>query len=185
MRTMMAALTLGALLVTTGCSSEPSEPSAPQLPAIENFVGDAQSEERVAGYAEAVEASYLRLYESGMREDVTSAGDQYILSYAPQEKFYAGLYHVEIEDVVVIEQEELFTVASAYLALQDPTTVVTESDAGISISNEEYGDFTIVIENGLVVSAFDNYGTWEGTFSYEPDEEVTRLVNEILAEVTE
>ena len=171
-------LALLATLSLAGCSSEPQ---ATTLPAIEQYQGEPESKERVVGYAEAIQASYEKLYETGMSEEVTSAGDRYILSYAPQEKFYAGLYNLEIEDVVVIEQEELFTVASAYLALQDSVTVGTETDTGVSINHPEYGDFTLVIVDGLVISAFDNNGSWTGEFSYEPNQMVTDLVAEIVA----
>lgn len=166
------------ILVLAGCSSEPT---ANPLPAIEQYVGDAESAERVVSYGEAIEASYQKLYETGMTETVTSAGDRYILSYAPQDTFYAGLYNLEIEDVLVIEQEELFTVAAAYLALQDPVTVVSETETGVSITHPEYGDFTLVISDGLVVAGSDNNGTWTGEFKYEPDPMVTEMVAEIVA----
>lgn len=165
-------------LPLTGCAAESP---AQSLPAVEQYQGEPQSKERVISYAEAIQASYEKLYESGMSEEVTSAGDRYILSYAPQEKFYAGLYNLEIEDVVVIEQEELFTVAAAYLALQDSVTVVTETETGVSISHPEYGDFSVVIVDGLVVSAFDNNGSWTGEFTYEPNAMVTKLVADIVA----
>ena len=123
MKRVLVVLAL-ATLTLTGCSSEPSPAS---LPAVEHYIGDTESTERVIGYAEAIEDSYAKLYETGMSETVTSAGDRYILSYAPQENFYAGLYNLEIEDVVIIEQEELFTVAAAHLALQDPITLIAET----------------------------------------------------------
>lgn len=169
---------IASTLLLAGCT--PTEP-ATQLPAVEQYQGEPEQVERVVGYAEAVQASYEKLYETGMSETVTSAGDRYILSYAPQENFYAGLYNLEIEDVVVIEQEELFTVASAYLALQDPVTVIEETENGISINHPEYGNYTIVIQDGLVVSAFDNNGTWTGEFVYEPNQMVTDLVAKIVA----
>ena len=176
-KALLAAVAVGLLL--SGCTGSVS-PNVP--PAIENFVGDEQAKERVLGYAEAIDASYQKLYETGMAETVTSAGDDYILSYAPGERFVAGLYNVEIQDVLLIEDEIFFTVASAYLALQDPVTVVTETDTGVSLSHPEYGDFSLVIENGLVVSGSDNAGTWSGTFAYEPDAKVTELVAKLLAE---
>ena len=88
---LLASLAVSALLLP-GCTEAAVVPSA--APAVENFVGDAQAQERVAGYAEAIEASYAKLYETGMAETVTSAGDDYILSYAPGERFVAGLYNV-------------------------------------------------------------------------------------------
>ena len=179
MRTPLVASVAISALFLTGCSEAAVTPNA--APAIENFVGDAQAQERVAGYAQAIEASYAKLYETGMAETVTSAGEDYILSYAPGERFVAGLHNVEVGDVILVEDEMCFTVGSAYLALQDPTTVIIETETGVSISQPEYGDFTVVIENGLVVSGFENAGSWTGTFAYEPDPKVTELVAELLA----
>lgn len=183
MRTTLVAILAIAGLTLTGCAEAESS-TAPSTPAaVENFVGEPEAKERVAGYAEAIDASYQKLYETGMAESVTSAGDRYILSYAPGGDFVAGLYNVEIEDVILVDDELFFTVATAYQALQDPLTVVTETDSGVSMSHPEFGDFTVVIENGLVVSGFDNGGSWTGDFVYEPDQKVTDLVNELLAEV--
>ena len=168
------------ILALTGCTAAPATPSTP--PAVENYVGDAESTERVIGYAEAIEASYQKLYETGMAESVTSAGDQYILSYAPGDEFVAGLYNVEIDDVILVNDELFFTVATAYQAIQDPVTEVTETETGVSLSHPEFGDFTVVIEDGLIVSGFDNGGSWSGDFVYQPDARVSELVAEVLAE---
>jgi hypothetical protein len=177
----LVSLLAAALLTLTGCS-EIGSPAVPVPVAVENFVGDQESKERVITYAEIIEASYQKLFETGMTERVTSAGDDYILSYAPQDEFIAGLYNVEVADVIVVNDELFFTVASAYRALQDPATVVTETENGISISHPEFGDFTVVIADGLVVSGFDNSGSWTGEFSYEPDSRVTELVEAALLE---
>lgn len=179
MRSLFALPLLVLALAMGGCSATPETPSSP---AVESIAGDSPLQQVVVGYAEAVEESYRLLYEVGMREEVTSAGDRYILSYAPQEKFYAGLYNLELDDVIIIEQEEFFTVASAHLALKDPATIIVETDTGVSLSNPNYGDFTLIIENGLVVGAFENAGNWTGTFSYQPDATITALVLTQLAE---
>lgn len=65
-----------------------------------------------------------------MTERVTSAGDRYILSYQPSEAFQAGIYNIEFDDVLVVEDELFFTVATAFRAIQDPNTVVEETDTG-------------------------------------------------------
>lgn len=117
-----------------------------------------------------------------MREEVTSGGDRYILSYSPSEKFHAGLYNLELDNIIIIDQEEFFTVASAHLALQDPATIIVETDTGVSLSNPNFGDFTLIIEDGLVIAAFENAGNWTGTFSYQPDATITALVLAELAE---
>lgn len=169
-------------LALSGCASDTSAPTQTTPAAVENFVGDSEAQERVVGYAEAISASYEKLYEVGMSEFVTSAGDEYILSYEPGEKFFAGLYNVEIDDVIVVEDELFFTVATAYQALQDPTTVITETDTGVSISHPEFGDFTVVIEDGLVVSGFDAAGSWTGEFVYESNPRVNELIALALEE---
>ena len=173
-------LVAAGILMLTGCTEAATAPTTPT--AVESYVGDPESTERVIGYVEAIEASYQKLYETGMTERVTSAGDRYILSYQPSEAFQAGLYNIEFDDVIVVEDELFFTVATAFRAIQDPNTVVEETDTGVSISNEQFGDFTIVIEAGLVVSGFDNGGSWEGEFSYEPDAMVTDLIADMLSE---
>lgn len=175
---LLTSAALGALLLS-GCAELSPMRSVPS--AIESFQGDPAALDRVSDFTEAIEASYAKLYEVGMAESVTSEGDDYVLSYAPGDNFVAGLYNVEFEDVILIEDELYFTVASAYRAINDLATIVTETETGLSINHPEYGDFTVVIENGLVVSGFDNQGTWTGDFVYEPDPKVTKLVAEQLA----
>lgn len=179
MRAFLTFPLLMVALVLSGCSTVATTPN---FPAVDNYVGDAPAVERVAGFAEAVEESYRLLYETGMSEEVVSAGDRYILSYSPQENFYAGLYNLEVEDLILVEQEELFTVATARLALLDPAAIITETESGISISHPAHGDFTLVIEGGLIVSAFENAGNWTADFTYEPNAMVTEMVLELLAE---
>jgi hypothetical protein len=166
-----------ALLTLTGCA-ESSAPSAPAPESSQSAPENQQSQENQepVSYQQAIADSYAKLYETGMSEEALSSGDRYILSYTPQEKFIAGLYNFEFDDIVLIEEEEFFTVASAYLALQDPVTVIAETDSGVSITHPDYGDFTIVIENGLVVSGFGNGGGWNTTVIYAPNDMVTELV---------
>ena len=64
---------------------------------------------------DAVEASYQLWLSQGMTEEVDSSGDTYILTYQPGGDFVAALYNVELEDVIPIEQPELFTVYSAWM----------------------------------------------------------------------
>lgn len=179
MRKLLLTSAAFGVFLLTGCTELSSTRSVPS--AIESFQGDAAALDRVFDYTVAIEASYAKLHEVGMAESVTSEGDQYILSYSPGDTFVAGLYDVEFEDVILLEGELYFTVASAYRAINDLATIVTETSTGLSINHPEYGDFTVVIENGLVVSGFDNQGTWTGEFAYEPDPRVTKLVAEQLA----
>lgn len=179
MRALLTVPLVALALLLSGCSPATSTPSSPP---VETSVGAFPSVAPVIGYAEAVAESYRLLYEVGMREEVTSGGDRYILSYSPSEKFHAGLYNLELDNIIIIDQEEFFTVASAHLALQDPATIIVETDTGVSLSNPNFGDFTLIIEDGLVIAAFENAGNWTGTFSYQPDATITALVLTELAE---
>ena len=129
---------------------------------------------------DAVEASYQLWLSQGMTEEVDSSGDTYILTYQPGGDFVAALYNVELEDVIPIEQPELFTVYSAWMMLQDDETVVVEGDNQLSLSNESYGNFTVFIENGLIVSGEEASGAWTGVFRYEPDRAILELLDEAL-----
>ena len=118
---------------------------------------------------DAVEASYQLWLSQGMTEEVDSSGDTYILTYQPGGDFVAALYNVELEDVIPIEQPELFTVYSAWMMLKDDATVIVEGENQLTLTNEGYGDFTVFIENGLIVSGEAVNGSWSGVFRYEPD----------------
>ncbi len=129
---------------------------------------------------DAVEASYQLWLSQGMTEEVDSSGDTYILTYQPGGDFVAALYNVELEDVIPIEQPELFTVYSAWMMLQDDETVVVEGDNQLTLTNEGYGDFTVFIENGIIVSGEAVNGSWTGVFRYEPDRAILELLDEAL-----
>ena len=118
---------------------------------------------------DAVEASYQLWLSQGMTEEVDSSGESYILTYQPGGEFVAALYNVELEDVIPIEQPELFTVYSAWMMLKDDATVIVEGENQLTLTNEGYGDFTVFIENGLIVSGEAVNGSWTGVFRYEPD----------------
>ena len=65
---------------------------------------------------EAVEASYQLWLTNGMTEKVASWGQSYVLTYQPNAQggaFLAGLYSLEIDDIIPIEQPERFTGYSA------------------------------------------------------------------------
>ena len=134
---------------------------------------------------EAVEASYQLWLSKGMTEEVSSSGDNYILTYQPSVDggdFIAALYNLGLDDIIPIEQPELFTVYSAWAMLQDDKTVILEGENQLSLENEDYGNFTVFIENGLIVSGKEASGNWEGVFRYEPDlallERLEREMNE-------
>jgi len=81
---------------------------------------------------EAVEASYQLWLTNGMTEEVTSSGDNYVLTYQPSADdgaFLAGLYNLDLDDLIPIEQPELFTVYSAWVMLKYDATVIVEGES--------------------------------------------------------
>ena len=168
------------LVALSGCAA--AETSSPVESAA---TASATAEETPieVGVLDAVEASYQLWLSQGMTEEVTSSGDRYILTYEPGEPFLAALYNLEFEDVIPIEQPELFTVYSAWIMLQDDVTVIIEGDNQLQLSNPNYGDFTVFIEDGLIVAGEAADGSWTGTFRYEPDAATLELLaQETIAE---
>lgn len=174
-------------LLLSGCAAGGDAGDAAPAPAATSSASAADaggeeapgSEEEVS-LLEAVEASYQLWLANGMTEEVTSSGDRYVLTYQPGGDFVAALYNLDFDDVIPIEQPELFTVYSAWMMLQDDATVVVEGDNQLSLSNESYGNFTVFIENGLIVSGEEASGAWTGVFRYEPDRAILELLDEAL-----
>jgi len=158
----------------TGCASEEALPEAESLPAVKNFIATAAPEapDEVVTYADVIRDSYQLFLENGMTEEVTSAGDRYILTYEPGEEFMAALFNLEFDDVVGVEQKELFTVYSAWAMLSEEATVIEETEQGYSLSHPDYGSFIVFIEDGLIVGGEGIDAGWTGEFRYEPDPEV-------------
>ena len=171
-----------AILALTGCGAQESLPAADQLPAVKNFIATSAPEapEEVVSYAQVIKDSYELFLENGMTEEVVSAGDRYILTYEPGEEFVAALYNLEFDDVVGIEQKELFTVYSAWAMLNEDATVIEETETGYSLSHPDYGSFTVTIENGLIVGGEGIDTGWTGVFRYEPDSEVLARLDSLL-----
>ena len=183
-RTLPIGILLVSALLLSGCApGEPEDVTSPnpatgdQAPVDQSPSEDNDQESLLL----AVETSYQRWLADGMTEVVTSAGDDYILSYAPGEEFVAGLYNVGLDDIIPIEQPELFTVYSAWLMLQDPATEITESGNRLTLNNEAYGNFVVTVVDGLIVSGEDVFGSWSGDFSYEPDPAVIARLQAVLA----
>ena len=162
----------------TGCASGEALPEAESLPAVKNFIATAAPEapDEVVTYADVIRDSYQLFLENGMTEEVTSAGDRYILTYEPGEEFLAALYNLEFDDVVGVEQKELFTVYSAWAMLGEEATVIEETEQGYSLSHPDYGSFLVFIEDGLIVGGEGIDAGWTGVFRYEPDNEVLQLL---------
>lgn len=175
----LVAPVLMATLVLAGCA--PAENNTPEpVETSTAAVDQNQDQAEVTTLLDAVEASYQLWLANGMTEEVTSSGDEYILTYQPGEEFIAGLYNVGLDDIIPIEQPELFTVYSAWMMLQDDETVVVEGDNQLTLSNESYGNFTVFIENGLIVSGEEASGAWTGVFRYEPDRAILALLDKAL-----
>ena len=182
MKQRIKLLSLGALLLAglslAGCA--PTENTEPVEPEVTTSATAPETAVEV-GVLDAVEASYQLWLTKGMTEEVTSSGDRYILTYEPGEPFLAALYNLEFEDVIPIEQPELFTVYSAWIMLQDEATVVVEGDNQLQLTNPGYGDFTVLIEDGLIVSGEAADGSWSGVFRYEPDAATLELLAKEVA----
>lgn len=177
MKRLLSLLLLAPVLV--GCSSADKLPAAADLPAVKNFIASAApvEPEEVVGYADVIRNSYELFLEQGMTEEVTSAGDRYILTYEPGEEFLAALYNLEFEDVVGVTQKELFTVYSAWAMLSEEATVIEDTPEGYSLSHPDYGSFYVFIENGLIVGGSGIDAGWTGVFRYEPDPAVLSLLD--------
>ena len=183
---LIATVLIGVLAVAGCAPQEVANPVAATSDASVTQGGTEAPAEAVGDVTvlEAVEASYQLWLSKGMTEEVSSSGDNYILTYQPSAdggSFLAGLYYLELDDIIPIEQPELFTVYSAWKMLRDDATVVVEGENKLSLENKNYGDFTVFIENGLIVSGEEASGAWTGVFRYEPDLPLLeRLNSEIL-----
>jgi len=162
------------LPLLASCADGETLPAADQLPAVKNFIATAAPEEpeEVVSYADVIRDSYQLFLENGMTEEVTSAGDRYILTYEPGDEFVAALYNLEFDDIVGVQQKDLFTVYSAWAMLSEEATVIEQTEQGYSLAHPDYGSFFVVIENGLIVGGSGIDAGWSGEFRYEPDLEV-------------
>jgi hypothetical protein len=183
---LLTAALIGVLAVAGCAPQEVANPAAATSDASVTQGGTDAPTEAVADLSllEAVEASYQLWLANGMTEQVTSSGDRYVLTYQPSAdggSFLAALYNLELDDIIPIEQPELFTVYSAWAMLKEDATVIVEGENKLSLENKDYGDFTVFIENGLIVSGEEATGAWTGVFRYEPDLPLLeRLNREIL-----
>lgn len=175
----IAAVVLVSVLAVSGCAAQDgTNPTAPngEQPVTAGSAETSTATPQDITVLDAVEASYQKWLSAGMTEEVTSSGDRYVLTYEPGEPFLAALYNLELEDVIPIEQPELFTVYSAWLMLQDDATTLVEGGNQLTLTNENYGDFTVFIEDGLIVSGEAVDGSWTGVFRYTPDRAVLDLL---------
>lgn len=177
---LLITATLLSVLAISGCVADENNTLEP-VETSSAAVDQNQEQVEPATLLDAVEASYQKWLTEGMTEEVSSAGDEYILTYEPGETFIAGLYNITFDDVIPIEQPELFTVYSAWVMLQDDATEVIEGTDQLTLKNAAYGNFTVFIKDGLIVSAEEVDGAWTGVFIYEPNQEVLDLLAKSLA----
>ena len=166
-------LSISVLALLTSCASAPVEENATSSPAETNSGEQTPDAQEDLSYQEIIELSYQEFLARGMTERVESAGDSYILTANPDTDYKAGLYNQTFDDILDISRDnlQLFTVVSAKLMLEEEDTVIEEGENSISLTHPEYGDFTVFIENNLIVSGQSNTGGWEGEFEYAPDPE--------------
>lgn len=158
----------GLVLLLGGCA--PAE--APEPVASESVTQSPQEEQpEELTTEEIIIASHDKFFAEGMTERVESGGDNYILSYAPTEEFVAALYNETFDDVISVSERGMFTVLSAYDALQSGTATITQTGNLITIETQDFGSFEVTVENGLIVSGRDLTDSWSGTFEYAPDTE--------------
>lgn len=158
----------GLILLLGGCA-----PAATTEPVASESVTQAPQEEQPEELTteEIIIASHDKFFAEGMTERVASGGDNYILSYAPTEEFLAALYNETFDDVISVSERGMFTVLSAYDALQSGTATITRNGNLITIETHDFGSFEVTVENGLIVSGRDLSDSWSGTFEYAPDAE--------------
>ena len=184
---LLTAALIGVLAVA-GCAAQ--ESANPVVPTSDASVDQDGTEAPAVAAGdvtvlEAVEASYQLWLTNGMTEEVTSSGQSYVLTYQPSADggaFLAGLYNLDLDDLIPIEQPELFTVYSAWEMLKDDATVIVEGENQLSLENKDYGDFTVFIENGLIVSGEEATGAWTGVFRYEPDLALLERLNKQISD---
>jgi hypothetical protein len=58
--------------------------------------------------------------------------------------------------------------------------VIVEGDNQLTLTHDGYGDFTVFIENGIIVSGEAVDGSWTGGFRYEPDAPTLELLAQTL-----
>ena len=98
------------------------------------------------------------------------------MAYEPGEEFVAALYNFDFDDVVGVEQKELFTVYSAWAMLSEQATVIEQTDQGYSLSHPDYGSFVVFVEDDLIVGGEGIDAGWTGVFRYEPDPDILALL---------
>ena len=156
------------LVILTGCAPA-EQASAPEVTESTQSSQPTETEQENLSAEEIIIASHDKFFAEGMTERVESGGDNYILSYAPTEEFVAALYNETFDDVISVSERGMFTVLSAYDALQSGTATITQTGNLITIETPDFGSFEVTVENGLIVSGRDLADSWSGTFEYAPD----------------
>jgi hypothetical protein len=171
---MKKQLTLGliTLFSIAGCAA----PQAGNDPvASENL---SQEQIQTLSPKEVIERSKAQFDSTGMTEAVFSGGDNYILTYEPGQTFVAALYNESFDDVIAIDQPELFTVVAAFNLSQNSAVEYVETDCGFEISAPDSPGMSVCVEDDLIVSGNALDGSWEGTFEYSVNQEILAMIAE-------
>lgn len=162
-------ITTVVLLVLSGCSGEVIAPTHAE---------DQWSLETLElTPAQVVQNSLAAFEAQGMTEKVFSGGDNYILTYEPGETFVAALYNESFDDVIPVDQPELFTVYAAHLLTENPEVNYVVTDCGFDITAPDAPGMSVCVENDLIVSGHALDDSWNGTFSYLPDQDILAMLD--------
>jgi hypothetical protein len=127
---------------------------------------------------EVIERSKAQFDSAGMTEEVLSGGDNYILTYEPGDTFVAALYNESFDDVIAIDQPELFTVVAAYNLSQNSAVEYVQTECGFEITAPDAAGMSLCAEDGLIISGKALDGSWEGTFTYQVNLEILAMISE-------
>ena len=168
----LALLTMLAIGLT-GCAN-PDAGNVPSSPSGET----AQDLPTALSPEQVIEASVSAFETLGMTEFVSSGGDNYILTYEPGETFVAALYNESFDDVISIDQPEMFTVYAAHLMSQTKGVSYVETECGFEITAPYSPGMSLCIQDGLIISGSALDGSWEGNFNYSTDQDVLALIGQ-------
>lgn len=171
----MRLFSLGILLMIglAGCAAEAEAPAASTPTAS---ASETAAEPVALSAEEIITASHDLFFAQGMTERVSSGGDNYILSYAPQEEFTAALYNETFDDVIAVSERGMFTVLAAYDLMSSGEAEISYEGNEITILSESQGSFVVEVADGLIVAGHEINDAWSGTFEYAPDQATLDLL---------
>ena len=166
-RIILATLLLAGL---SGCSQPMN------LDQVSPYLG--QEQIQTFSPKEVIERSKAQFDSAGMTEEVFSGGDNYILTYEPGQIFVAALYNESFDDVIAIDQPEMFTVYAAHLMSQTKGVSYVETECGFEITAPDSPGMSLCVQDGLIISGSALDGSWDGNFNYSTDQDVLALIGQ-------